>query len=347
MIRTKVEIRLWALVVAVMSVGGCGPATFVVGIAPGGRALQATPIQRDGQLGSRHVAIIDVTGLIANADQGGLISVGDNPVARLAESLNLAGADDRIAAVVLRLNTPGGTVTASDMMYRELKRFREKTGKPVVVLMMDVATSGGYYLACGADHVIAYPTTITGSIGVIFQTLSVRPALDRIGIRAEALTSGPNKAAGSPLETLDAGQREILQGLVDSFYADFVGLVRESRREVDPQTWDIITDGRVFTGSRAYELGLVDQVGDIRDALTKATQLAGLEHADVVVVHRPLEFVASPYAVSPINAEAPQREHGGDAQTQVNLLQVNLDRAFTVGAGMDAGMYYLWRPSLP
>lgn len=330
--------RIAVLAAWLMVMSGCGPATFVVGVAPGGRALTATAVQRDGQLGSKHIVIVDVSGLIANADQGGLLSAGENPVAGLTEALGAAASDSRVAAVILRLNTPGGTVTASDMMYREVNRFRKQTGKPVVVLMMDVAASGGYYLACAGDHVIAYPTTITGSIGVVFQTLSVRPALDRIGVRAEALVSGPNKAAGSPLETLSDGQREVLQGLVDTFYADFVAVVRENRRDVDPDTWDQITDGRVFTGKRAYELALVDQLGDVRDAFAKAKELAGVEDADLFVFHRPLDYVATPYAQAPVSAS------GSGVDTQINLLQVNLDRALPAGS---AGAYYLWRPELP
>lgn len=334
------------LISALLLATGCGPATFVVGVAPGGRSLVATPIERDGQWGSPQIMVIDVTGVIANADQGGLLSAGDNPVARLTEGLRLAAGDDRVAAVVLRLNTPGGTVTASDMMYREVQRFKEKTGKPVVVVMMDVAASGGYYLACAADHVVAYPSTVTGSIGVVFQTLSVKPALDRIGVRAEALVSGPNKAAGSPLETLEDGQRDILQGLVDRFYADFVAVVRENRRSIDPDTWDMVTDGRVFTGRRAYELGLVDALGDIRDGIAKAKQLAGLEHADVFVLHRPLDYVSGPYSQAP-GPGMSGRGRGVAAQTQINFLQLNLDHALSAVPGTDAGMYYLWLPELP
>lgn len=319
---------------------GCGPAIFVVGVAPGGQSLVATAIERDGQLGSDRVMLIDVTGVIANADQGGLLSAGDNPVARLAEGLRLAANDDRVKAVVLRLNTPGGTVTASDMMYREVKRFKDQTGKPVVAVMMDVAASGGYYLACAADHVVAYPTTVTGSIGVVFQTLSVRPALDRLGIQANALVSGPNKAAGSPLETLSDSQRDILQGLVDRFYADFVAVVRENRRSIDPVSWDVVTDGRVFTGRRAYELGLVDQLGEVRDGIAQAKQLAGITHADVFALHRPLDHVSGPYSQTPAG-QTPT------AQTQINLLQLNLKHAIPNGPGIDAGVYYLWQPELP
>ena len=312
---------------------GCGPATFVVGLSPGGQRLTATAVERDGKLGSQRVVIIDVSGLIANQEQAGLFSTGLNPVASFSEALGAAAADERVAAVIVRVNSPGGTVTASDLMYRELKRFREKSGKPAVVLMMDVAASGGYYLACAGDHIVAHPSTITGSIGVIFQTLSVRPALDRIGVEARALVSGPNKAAGSPLETLSDGQRQVLQGLVDRFYADFVAVVRENRTEIGADLWPMVTDGRVFTGRRAYELGLIDQVGDVRDAFTKAKALAGISDADLWVYHRPLDYVATPYSQTLVP--------GGGPQTQINLLQVNVERA--LGAGT-AGVYYLWRP---
>ncbi|MEM1107412.1 MAG: signal peptide peptidase SppA [Planctomycetota bacterium] len=324
---------------------GCGPATFVVGVTPGDRSLTSTPIERDGKLGSDRVLIIDITGLIANTNEPGLLSSGDNPVARLTEALRLAEADDRVAAVVLRLNTPGGTVTASDMMYREVQRFRKKTGKPVVAVMMDVAASGGYYLACAADHVVAYPSTVTGSIGVVFQTLSVKPALNRIGIEAEALVSGPNKAVGSPLETLEPSQREILQGLVDRFYADFVNIVRENRKTIDPDTWDIVTDGRVFTGRRAHELGLVDSLGDIRDGIGEAKKLANIDNADVYLVHRPLDFVSGPYSAFP--GVQKKSNVGNSPHTQINLLQLNLDTVFSLNTGTNSGLYYLWIPEIP
>ncbi|MEM9881311.1 MAG: signal peptide peptidase SppA [Planctomycetota bacterium] len=314
---------------------GCGPATLVVGIAPGGQQITATAVQRDGRLGSRRVAVIDVSGLIVNADQPGLLSTGVNPVSTLAESLDWAAADPRTAAVVLRINSPGGTVTASDLMYREVMEFRGRTGKPVVAAMMDVAASGGYYLACAADHVIAQPTTVTGSVGVVLQTVSVKPALERIGVRAEALVSGPNKAAGSPLETLDDGQRAVLQGLVDGFYRDFVAVVRERRTAVAAESWPIVADGRVFTGRRAYELGLVDAVGDLDDAFAEAKRRAGIDHADLFVLHRPLDYVGSVYARAPAPASG--------AATQLNLVQINLERGLLTG---DAGFYYLWRPSL-
>ncbi len=323
------------LTLGLLSAGGCGPATLVVGVGTGDRALRATAVQRDGRWGSRAIWILDVSGTLVNGRQAGLLSAGENPVAKLTEALDAAAADDAVAAIILRINSPGGTVTASDIMYREVQRFRETTGKPVLALMMDVAASGGFYLACATDEGVAYPTTITGSIGVVLQTVSVKPALDRIGVDTDAIVSGPNKAAGSPFETLEPDQRAILQELVDGFYADFVEVVRARRPGIAESRWPMLTDGRVFRGERARELGLIDHTGDLRDAVARAKALADIEHADLYVVHRPLEYVASPYASAPRLPAA-----GG---TQINLMQLNLNAAWpTTGAGA----YYLWVPEV-
>ncbi len=341
-----------SLLAVILMIGGmlpaCAPATFVVGLAPGGQQVMPTVVQRDGRMGSRRIAVIEVTGLIANAERGGLLSAGYNPVATLTEMLGAAGADERVAAVVLRLNTPGGTVTASDMMYREVVRFRALTGKPVVVSMMDLATSGGYYLACAADEVVAYPTTVTGSVGVVMQSFSVAGAMRKLGIESNALVSGPHKTAGSPFESLESEQRAILQGLVDGFYQRFVAVVRQARPGVAESDWAAVTDGRVFTGEQALALGLVDRLGDLREAITAAKRRAGVMHADVVVYHRPLEHVASAYASGPLDPAAAR------TTTQLNLLQLNVDAAGLVGGhpgmgglqGARAGFYYVWRPGL-
>ena len=314
----------------------CGPATFVVGVSPGGQALTATPVERDGRMGSSKIVIIDVNGMIANANQGGLLSAGENPVATLDEKLHAAQADPKVKAVILRINSPGGTVTASDMMYRQVNRFREASGKPVIVLMTDVAASGGYYLSCAGDHIIAYPTTITGSIGVVMQTFSIKPALSKIGIQAQALVGGPNKTAGSPFETLSPDQQQLLQAMVDEFYEGFQNVVREARPDIPADQWDNVTDGRVVTGIQALDVGLVDQLGDIHDAFAKAKALADISRADLWIYHRPLDYVASPYARSNTTPT-------GDIE--INLLHLDLS-GMNSGLNTPVGLYYLWRPDL-
>ncbi|MEM8782786.1 MAG: S49 family peptidase [Planctomycetota bacterium] len=205
---------------------GCGRPTLVVGFGATDQRLTETIVLNERRTGGAKVALIDVSGVLANAERRSLIGAAPNPVSSFTEALNKAASDEDVEAVVLRINSPGGTVTASDVMYRELTRFRERTDKPAVAVMMDLATSGGYYLACAADTVVAHPTTITGSVGVILQTVSVEPALSRIGVEARAFTSGGNKNAGSPLSTLTDEQAATLQALVDGFYDRFVAVVR-------------------------------------------------------------------------------------------------------------------------
>lgn len=330
-----------ALLAAVTLFTGCGAMTFIVGVNPGDQMLTEKVVEKSTTGSTNKVAIIDVSGLIINAKKSGLLREGQNPVSVFHEKLQKAAKDTDVKAVLLRVNSPGGTVTATDMMYRELKRFKEKSGKPVVVLMMDVAASGGFFLSCAGDHVVAYPSTITGSIGVIIQTVTFKPALDRLGIQAEALTSGKNKAAGSPLGNMTDGHREILQGLVDDFYGKFRKVVKDSKPNIPAERFDDVTDGRVFSGTGAKELGLVDQVGDLHDAFAEAKRRAGLSSASLVIYHRPLNYVASPYSASP-NID-PSSRPGGGIGTQINLLQLNMPE---LSGGASAGFYYLWQPEI-
>ena len=333
----------WPLLLfAALMMTGCGPMTFVVGVTPGDQERDATVVQEAEGWTADRVAVIDVSGMIVNGRTPGLLSPGENPVSTFRETLDAAGADRRVKAVVIRLNTPGGAVTASDAMYRDVLRFKQQTGKPVVVLMMDVAASGGYYLACAGDEIIAYPTTVTGSIGVIIQTVSLQPALSRIGISTDAITSGPNKDAGSPFGEMTEGHREVLQGIVDEFYSRFTAVVRERRPNIPAERFAEVTDGRVVSGVAAQELGLVDTLGDLDDAFERAKALAGLSDAKLVVYHREMEYVGSPYASAPGTlGRAPAA--GGQ---QINLLQLNLDGSIG-GLNAPAGFYYLWQPNLP
>ncbi len=328
------------IIAATLMIAGCGPMTLVVGITPGDQELTSTAVIPDGRLGSDKVAVIDVSGIIINADRPGLIRNGENPLSLFHEKLRKAENDDRVKAIILRLNTPGGAVTASDAMYRDVIRFKTKTKKPVVALMMDVTASGGYYLACSADHIVAYPTCVTGSIGVIVQTISVKPALAKIGVHTEAITSGPNKDAGSPLSTLSDEHRRIFNDLVDDFYNRFVNVVRTNRPDIHPDRLAELTDGRVISGDDAAAVGLADQTGDLYTAFESARSLAGIKKADLILYHRPLIHVGSPYAAAP--AATPETTN-----TTINLAQINLTGHALAGSDSPAVFYYLWCPEIP
>lgn len=318
---------------------GCSGMRFVVEAVPAVDELTETVVIADaGASSGSKIAQIDVTGVIIDAEIPGLLSPGENPTARFVESLQIAANDPSVKAIIIRINSPGGTVTASDVMYREVVRFRQKTGKPVVVSMADVAASGGYYLACAADEIVAMPTTITGSIGVIMQTFNLAEGMKKIGIRADAITSGPNKAVGSPFEPMSAEHRALLQGVVTEFYGNFRGIVTSKRSKVSSGNVDEITDGRIVTGTHALEVGLVDRVGDLHDAFAAAKQRAGLTSARLVKYHRPVEYVGSAYAQSPIT--------GANAGAQLNLLQLNLNAGGAGASATTTNFYYLWDPSV-
>jgi protease-4 len=324
--------RVLIFVLGVVLCGGCTGIRLVIDAVPATDQLTETVVMEDSRNSRDKVAQIDLTGLIADAERFGFPSPGENPVARFVEALHKAEQDRAVKAVVIRINSPGGTVTASDVVYRAVMHFKEKSNKPVVICMADVAASGGYYVACAGDEVIAYPTTVTGSIGVIIQTINFSEGMNRIGIKADSITSGPNKAMGSPFEPMPPEHRELLQGLVDEFYSNFRSLVTERRSNLSPNDLEWITDGRVITGRRAAEIGLVDRTGDLRDAFDAAKSRANLTSARLVKYHRPLEYVGSAFSHSPTPS----------ANSQINLVQLNLT-GNPMGEGV--GFYYLWDPS--
>ena len=176
------------------------------------------------------VAVIDVSGMILNARSSGIFGDGENMVSLFRERLDAAAKDPHVKAVVLRINSPGGAVTASDIMYRDLVNFRARTGKPVVACMMDLACSGAYYLAMAADVVYCHPTTVTGSIGVIMSLYNASGLAAKIGIASNAIKSGPIKDIGNPLRDMTDEERAVLQHLVNCFYDQFVQVVFTGRR---------------------------------------------------------------------------------------------------------------------
>lgn len=330
-----------AILLAVTWVGvvlsACTPVRFAIDVLPATDSLDETVVMEDDGASSRYkVAMIDVTGLIIDAPRPGLLAEGDNPMSAFIEALERSRDDDNVKAVVIRLNSPGGTVTASDIMYREVLTFREETGKPVVMLMSDLAASGAYYLACAGDTIIAHPTTITGSIGVIMQLVNFSEGMEKIGISADAVTSGPNKSMGSPFEPEEPEHREIFQNMVNEFYARFRDVVITSRT-ISEADIEWVTDGRIVSGARAAEIGLVDRTGSLRDAFDEAKSLAEVTSAKLVKYHRAYDHVGSAYASGP--AGRPTTDH----PAQINMIQLNLP---SLNEMTQPGFWYLWDPNV-
>lgn len=331
-----------ALIALASILASCLPNRVMIDLAPSdGKLIEKTVLTDPGVRGrGPKVALIDVNGLISHAPvSGGLFLGTSNSVDRLAGQLDKAEHDPRVRAIVLRVDSPGGTVAASETMYNEIRLFRERTHKPVVVSMSEVAASGGYYISLAADRIIAQPTSITGSIGVIMQTVNFSGGMAKLGITARAVKSGPMKDLANPLEPMRDEQYAVLQSTVDDFYRGFVDLVVLRRGDaLDPAELDILTDGRVFTGRQALAHGLVDELGGLRDAFAVAKTLAGIPDARLVKYHAEGRVPLSPYAAAIDPSLTPTA-----GARQINLMQLNLPG----GLSPSSGFSYLWTPSVP
>jgi len=292
-----VRLVRFTAVLVVFLVGGCGGSAFVIRAVPGGMQLQEAEIERDkGFFVDAKIAVIEVDGLMMNREKVGLFGGGENPVSMFVEKLEKARKDRSVKAVVLRLNSPGGTVSAADIMYHKLREFKRKSEKPVVACMLDVAASGAYYLACGSDGIVAQPSSITGSIGTIVQTVSFAGTMEKLGIKAVAIKSGKLKDMGSPLHDLSEEERAVLEGIIREFYGQFVEVVDKGRKGLDEEQVRALADGRVFTAGEALEKGLVDRLGYPADAIGWAKELAGVRKARVVMYHRPAGYKPNIYS---------------------------------------------------
>lgn len=235
------------------------------------------------------LAVITLQGPIVTGRGGPqLLPFGHSAVGgdTIAAALREAAGDDSVSAIVLRIDSPGGSVTASETIWREVARAREG-GKPVVASMGSVAASGGYYAAMAADVIVANPATITGSIGVITGKLVFRDLKERLGIVSDAVRTNANADAWSTDLPFTAQQRADREAEADLIYADFVARVAQGRK-LSTDAVDAVARGRVWTGADALERGLVDELGGLRTAVRRAKILAGLdEDADVRIVSYP------------------------------------------------------------
>jgi protease IV len=291
-----------------LMLAGCMPDGFLVTPVPTSRKLVETTLAREGFFAPK-IAVIDVDGVLSTGPIISLFGSGENPVSLLLEKLDLARADRSVKAVILRINSPGGTVAASELMHNEITSFRERTGKPVVAVMLDTAASGGYYIACACDEIVAQKSTVTGSIGVVMQLFDVTSAMAKIGIKPNTIKSGELKAAGSPFEKLSDKDRDVFQGIIDEMYTQFVSVVSAGRPDLTEDRVREIADGRVYTAAQALELGLIDRIATLRDVVGDLKCRIGTKHVRLVAYSRPIGYMPNYYAAAP--ATDPRASTGG------------------------------------
>ena len=300
------SLRRFAILLALAAFTGCkGPVHVVTDscvrtvLPPHKDASRIVPMRvSGGPCSGARIALIDVDGLLLNANMTGIYSAGENPVAAFREKLEYVARNPCYAAVVLRINSPGGGVTASDIMRRDLLHFRSTTGLPVIACLMDLATGGAYYLATGADLIVAHPTTITGGIGVILNLYNLEDTMAQANIEGIPIKAGQFTDLGSPIARIEEDARGILQEVADEFHDRFRETVRASRAIAEPDDSELF-DGRIFTASQAVDLRLVDALGYLDDALEEARLAANCPGAAAVILHRPRDPAKTVYDITP------------------------------------------------
>lgn len=234
----------------------------------------------------KSIALIHLSGVIADGEESGTLLNPQSGVGGVIRALREVRESNNFKAVILVINSPGGTVGTSQELYDEVKRVRA-SGKKVVVSMGDIAASGGYYVAAGADKIVAHPGTLTGSIGVIFNTMNFEEVMKKVGVKPEVVKSGPYKDIGSSTRAMTPEERRILQNLIDDSYDQFVTAVSEGRNMPKARV-KALADGSIYTGRQAKTLGLVDQLGGYEEALDLVKKLAKLpESAEVYDFNQP------------------------------------------------------------
>lgn len=316
-----------SLIFCLAFTSGC---SFIsISLLPSIEPLRETTVSGSGK---EKILIIDISGIISEERQRGLVGVSEDPdmVARIKEELKMATRDKHVKAIILRINSPGGTVTASDMIYHEIEQFKKNTAIKVVACIMDLGASGGYYVAASADRIIAHPTTVTGSIGVIMLNLSVEGLLQKIGIADTSIKTGEYKDMGSPLKTMTEEERRIFQGIMDSLYERFLTAITENRKDLPLEKLRSLADGRIYTAQQALENGLIDQIGYLDEAIALAKKESGLTGARVITYHRPRVYKNNIYS-----------QLSNTGISTINLLNIDLK---TFIHSDTPSFLYLWAP---
>jgi len=306
-----------------------GCACFSISLIEKTKALDETVISGKGR---DKILLMDISGVLSNKGKQSFLPFQKelSIVSRIREELKKAAKDKRIKGLVMRINSPGGMVTASDIIYREIVEFKKERKIPVVACIMDLAASGGYYVALSADTIIAHPTSVTGSIGVIALKFNAKGLMEKIGIEDETIKAGDKKDLWSPFRPNTEEEREILQNLLNSFHKRFIKVVAKGRKELSMEQIKMLADGRVFSAKQAVDQKLIDKIGYLDDAIELVKRKAGIDKAKVIVYHRSYSYKNNIYS----------RMMDYDFKN-INLVHIDLCRLLD---DMKLKFMYLWLP---
>jgi len=268
---------LLTLLVNMLLLSGCAN----INLAPSYNQPFKEQVVQTSDGATAKVLIIDIAGTIDDQPKGGFLSQAPSLMDSVLMQLKKAEKDPQVKTVLFKVNTPGGGVTASDILYHEIMVFKERTKKKVYIQMMDMAASGGYYLAMAGDHIQAHPTTVTGSVGVISVSADLSGIMDKVGVGVNVYKTGISKDMGTPFRSANALDKQLFQDLVEQMAGRFYQIVQAQRQLSDVAMLEV-KSARIYTGVAAKQAGLVDSLGYLSEATQSACELAGEQHCNVV-----------------------------------------------------------------
>jgi protease-4 len=295
--RNFLKVRLLSVVLLFVIFNGC--TLFKINVTPSLSPLKEKTVSGEG---GNKVLLIDIKGVISNKKEVSALGVQMNVglVDRVRETLKKAEKDDDIKALILRINTPGGTVTSSDIIYHEIKTFKERKKIKVYAVVMDLAASGGYYVAQSADRIFAHPTSLTGSIGVIAMKMNVSGLMDKVGVDFEVVKSGDHKDFLSPFRSLTKVERRVFQETIDDMHHRFVSIIEDNRKQLNRDEIKELADGRIYTSKQALNAKLIDQIAYMDDAEKFIKKDLALDEIRIVVYHRAGQYKSNIYSSTPV-----------------------------------------------
>jgi len=278
----------------VLTAAGC---TFLeVNLGPRQAPLEETVVQGQGQA---KVVLITISGVLCEERlRTGLLpwSPSESLLGRLTEELDRAAKDDQVKALLVKIDSPGGSVSTSDLVFHQLDRHRRQTGHKIVACLMGIAASGGYYAALAADRIVALPTSATGSVGVISLKFNLAGLMGRLGVEAETVTSGQFKDMWSIFRPASEEERRIIKSLIDDYFPRFKKTVQDRRPAMTARQLEKAATGRLLSAAQALDLGLIDGLAYPDQAFDQVLEMAGLEEARLVLYHRPKAHRPNIYA---------------------------------------------------
>lgn len=277
--------------------------------------------------------VIPIRGMISDAPRKQLIGTRPSMLQEIVSQLRKAENDPDVKAVLLKIDSPGGSVIASDLIYNEIMAFKQRKKVKIVAAMMGVAASGGYYIALPADFIMAHPTTVTGSVGVLFLSPNVSGLLEKIGVDVNVSKTGKNKDMGSPFRQVTGEEQEIIQGIIDRLGAQFLDRIAEHRK-LEPNKLKEISSARIYLADDALQLGMIDSIGYLDEAVIQAKKLADLPEDARVVVYRRTEYPDD----NLYNTSLSRYEGRGPS-----LISLDLPGSM---ASLQTGFYYLWQAAV-